>query len=510
MKKVQGLLVMIMVLSFQISIAQTASTLPAFVKDSMDSYVERALKDWKIPGASVAIVKDGKVVFIKGYGVREMGKPEKVDEHTLFMIGSNTKAFTATVLAMMHQEKKLSLDDKVQKWWPEFKQYDPWVAKEANIRDLLCHRLGFETFQGDFMFFDSDLTKEEVFDRFGRLKPLHSFRSTWGYTNAAFGVAGEVIQKASGKSWAENIREKIFVPLQMTNSLATSAEILTANNKAAAHTVDNNILQKIPYGKIDNIGPAGSISSSASDMTHWMIAQLNNGKFNDKQALVSGIQQHTWMPHSILGNGGTLYNKGHFSLYGLGWMLEEYSGRRIVSHTGGVNGFVTSVTLIPEEKLGIVVLTNTDMNSFYEALKWEIMDAYLGNTYRNYSKAYLGFQSAENKQMESMMKLKRDTIAKNPATELKLAEYAGEYEHELYGKMNIKVENGKLIMRFEHHKDLYGTLEPLGGNRFLCTYSASLYGIRVLPFTVENGKVKSVRITVAGFVEHTPYDFIKK
>lgn len=489
--------------------AQTTE-LPSFVKDSIDSYVDRALKDWQIPGICVAIVKDGKVVFSKGYGVKELGKTDKVDENTLFMIGSNTKAFTATTLAILDIEKKLSLDDKVQKWWPDFKQYDPWVAKEANIRDLLCHRLGFETFQGDFMFFDSDLTKEEVFERFGKLKPLHSFRTTWGYTNAAFGVAGEVIQKASGKSWADNVREKIFTPLGMTNSLATSAEILTAGNKSAAHTVDNGVLKKIPYGKIDNIGPAGSISSSASDMTKWMLAQLNNGRLNDRQALPAGIQQHTWFPHSILGNGGSLYNKGHFSLYGLGWMLEEYSGRKIVSHTGGVNGFVTSVTLIPEEKLGVLVFTNTDMNNLYEALKWEIVDAYLGNAYRNYSKTYLGFQSSQDKQTATMLKLKQDTIAMKRPMDLNISEYAGNYEHELYGKMTIKQENGKLIARFEHHKDLYGTLEPLGGNRFLCTYSSSLYGVRVLPFTVENGKVKSVRLTVAGFVEYTPYDFIKK
>lgn len=484
--------------------------LPAFVRDSMDLYVDRALKDWKIPGASVAIVKNGKLIFSKGYGVKELGKNEKVDENTLFMIGSNTKAFTATALAILQIEKKLSLDDKVQQWLPNFRLYDPWVAKEANIRDLLCHRLGFETFQGDFMFFDSDLSKEEVFDRFGRLKPLHSFRSTWGYTNAAFGVAGEVIQKVTGKSWAETIREKIFVPLEMNSSLAQSGEILNAFNKAAAHTVDNGVLKKIPYGKIDNIGPAGSISSSANDMSKWMIAQLQNGRINDKQALPAGIQQQTWLPHSILGNGGPLYNKGHFSLYGLGWMLEEYSGRKIVSHTGGVNGFVTSVTLVPEEKLGILVFTNTDMNSFFEALKWEIVDAFLGNEYRDYSKTYLGFYQNEEKQTAKFLQLKKDTIAMKNPTALPLSAYSGNYEHELYGKMNIKEENGRLIMRFEHHKDLYGTLEALGGNRFLCTYSSSLYGVKILPFTVENGKVRSVRVTVAGFVEHTPYDFIKK
>src|SRR5688500_1595433 len=144
-----------------------------FIKDSLDNYINQALADWQIPGAAICIVKDGKVIMMKGYGVREMGKAEKVDEHTLFMIGSNTKEFTSTALAMLHTNKILSLDDKVKKWLPDFKLFDPWVTKEANLRDLLCHRLGYETFQGDFMFFDSDLSLRQVREKFSMIKPLH-------------------------------------------------------------------------------------------------------------------------------------------------------------------------------------------------------------------------------------------------------------------------------------------------------------------------------------------------
>ncbi len=490
-------------------LAAQKDSIPPFVKDSLDGYVEKALTAWKIPGVSVAIVKNGKVILMKGFGVKEAGNTEKVDENTLFMIGSNTKAFTATALAILDAEKKLSLDDHVQQWLPWFKQFDPWVTKEANIRDLLSHRLGFETFQGDFMYFDSDLTKEEVFEKFGRVKPKFSFRSRWGYTNAAFGVSGEVVLKASGKTWADFLKERIFIPLGMSNTLALSKDMAAAPNKASAHTIVNGVLKKIPYGNIDNIAPAGSISSSVIDMSKWVQVQLDNGKLDDKQLIPASAINQTRTPHSILGNGGTLYNKGHFALYGLGWFLEEYSGRKIVSHTGGVNGFVTSVTLIPEEKLGIIVLTNTDQNNFYEALKWEIMDAYLGNAYRNYSNVYLGYYSAQQKQEANWLKKKKDTLATNPAPALSIGDYAGEYEHEVYGKMNIKMDNGKLVARFEHHSGRFATLEPLGGNRFLCTYSDPLFGIKVLPFTVANGKVKSVTVTVADFVEFTPYEFIK-
>ncbi|HEY1200210.1 MAG TPA: serine hydrolase domain-containing protein, partial [Niastella sp.] len=162
-----------------------AQEAPSFVKDSLDAYVQKALADWQIPGVAVCVVKDGKVVVMKGYGVTELGTTNKVDENTLFMIGSNTKAFTATAMAMLAADKKISLDSPVIKYLPDFKLYDPWVTKQANVRDLLCHRLGFETFQGDFMYFDSDLTIAEVREKLGRVKPLYSFRSRWGYTNAA-------------------------------------------------------------------------------------------------------------------------------------------------------------------------------------------------------------------------------------------------------------------------------------------------------------------------------------
>ena len=204
-----------------------------------------------------------------------------------------------------------------------------------------------------------------------------------------------------------------------------------------------------------------------------------------------------------------MFNKSHFSLYGLGWFLEEYAGRKIVAHTGGVNGFVTSVCLVPEEKLGIVVLTNTDANNFYEALRNEIEDAYLGLPYRNYSKVYQAYQKADETEKEKQWKTIRDSIAMNQKTDLPLTAYSGDYAHNVYGKMNIKIEAGKLIMRFEHHKGRYGTLEPLGGNRFFCSYNDPLYGMKKLEFTVSNKKVKSLLVRVADFVEFTPYDFIK-
>ena len=505
MKKIILLLLFIPLLA----VAQNTATVPSFVKDSLDNYVNKALLQWNIPGVSVCVVKDGKVVVMKGFGVKESGGNDKVDENTLFMIGSNTKAFTATILATLEVEKKLSLDDKATKWLPQFKMKDEWVTKEVIVRDLLCHRLGMNTFQGDFMFFDTDLSTDEVFKKFARLTPLHSFRSTWGYTNAAFLAGGLIAGNAANTTWQDLVRTRIFQPLGMTNSLALSKEIITATNKASAHTKDGDHIIKIPYGQLDNIAPAGSISSSANDMSKWVTMLLDNGKFEGKQIIPASAIQQTRIPNSILGDGRVIFNTGHFNLYGLGWFLQEYGGKKIVSHTGGVNGFVTSVTLIPEEKLGIVVLTNTDANDFYEALKWEIMDSYLGFSYRNYSQLYFNFVSQQNKTELDNINKKRDTVAMHLPGTLALKKFVGEYENDPYGTLKIEEEGDHLRVKFQHHI-MTGKLEALSGNRFLCTYSNPLWGVVTIPFTIENNEVKSVTIKVADFVDYMPYEFKKK
>ncbi|MCO6489447.1 MAG: serine hydrolase [Phaeodactylibacter sp.] len=496
---------------FQISVfAQPAAQLPAFITDSLDIYVERALADWQIPGAAVCVVKDGQPVVMKGYGLRELGKAEKVDEHTLFMIGSNTKAFTGTALALLAHEEKCALDDKVKKWLPEFRMHDPWVEENAILADLLTHRLGMETFQGDFMYFDSDFTTEEIIRNFGKLQPLYDFRTKWGYCNAGFLIAGECIEAISGDTWAETLQKRIFEPLEMNRTLALSAEIAGADNKAAAHTLHHGELKAIPYGEIDPVAPAGSVSSSIHDMSHWLAAQLDAGKYQGKEVLPAEVIRRTRRPESIVGRSGHPFNRRHYQLYALGWQLEDYEGREIVSHTGGIHGFVTSVTLLPEENLGIVVLTNTDQNYFFEALKWEITDAFLGLPYRGYSQAYNSYWKTTTAEQEAEIGKLRDTVAMNLEPALPLEAFAGKYEHEVYGHIGIEKRGEALLVSFEHHPGLNATLEPMGGNRFLCTYNNPLYGVKVWPFRIEAGKVKACTLRVNDFIEFLPYDFVRK
>ena len=484
-------------------------SIPSFVKDSLDGYVNNALTGWQIPGAAVCIVKNGKVVLMKGYGVKELNGTDKVDENTLFMIGSNTKAFTATALAMLDAEKKISLDDKVTRWLPQFRLENKAAGEQAIIRDLLCHRIGFQTFQGDFTYWTSNLSRAAVIEKMSHIKAPYPFRTKWGYTNAAFVAAGEVIPRASGLQWEEYLKEKIFTPLGMTSSLALSKDFPGAPNKCSAHTMAEGKLVKIPFCSIDNLAAAGSIGSSVRDMSHWVMAQLNGGKYDGKQVIGMAAIAQTWFPHSILGNGGKQFNTGHFSLYGLGWMLEEYCGKKVVSHTGGVNGFVTSVTLLPEEKLGILVFTNTDQNSFYEALKWEIADAYLGKPYRNYSKFYLGFHNQQKKEDEKKDKKMQDSVALQLKPSLAVKDYCGNYTNEVYGNMSVVQEGAELKMKFSHHPNMYAKLESLGGNRFYATFSDPEFSKAIFPFAVENGKVMAVTVKVADFIEYNPYEFKK-
>ena len=497
-------------LVLSISILAQSDSIPAFVRDSLDNYVQRALADWNIPGAAVCIVKNGKVVMMKGYGVKKLGGTDKVDENTLFMIGSNTKAFTATALAMLEVDKKLTLDDKVTKWMPAFKLDNKAAGEQAIIRDLLCHRIGFRTFQGDFTYWTSNLTRDEVIEKMAHIKAEYPFRTKWGYTNAAFVTAGEIIPKATGDTWEVFIKKRIFDPLGMGNTLALSKDFPAAANKAFPHTLQDGKMVTIPFCQIDNMAPAGSIGSSVNDMSKWVMMQLANGKFNGTQVVPEYAIQQTRLPHSIIGNGGAIFNKAHFSLYGLGWGLQEYSGRKIVAHTGGVNGFVTSVTLIPEENLGIIVFTNTDQNGFYEALKWEILDAYLGNQYRNYSNVYLmGFRVQESAQTKRTKELK-DSAALHLPGSVSNTTYVGNYFNDVYGDMKVVLENNELRMRFSHHPDTYAKLESLGADRFFATFTDPELGSAVFPFHIENGKVKSVTVKVADFVEYNAYEFAKK
>jgi len=483
---------------------------PVFVTDSLDVYINRSLKDWNLPGCAVAIIKDGHIVLTKGYGLRDVEKNLPVDEHSLFMIASNSKAVTGLSLAKLEQEKKLSLDDKVQKWLPWFKLYDPNASNLVTLKDVVTHRIGFETFQGDFCHWATSTTREEVIRRMAVIPPIYQFRDKWGYCNAGYVVAGEVIKKASGLSWEDYIQENYFKPMGMTETKALTRDFEQIPNHCTPYTIYLDKLTRLKIPQIDNLAPAASICSSVSDWAKWLKMILDKGQWNGSQILPEAAINRTMTPVSIRGNFRPPFNTGHFSMYGIGWDIVEYCGRKMVSHTGGADGFVTSVSLIPEERLGIIVFTNSDANAFYQALKWEITDAYLDKPYRNYSAVYLkNNENAAKKDREWYMAVK-DSVAKGGLTPIPIAKYAGVYQNTIYGEVVLKTEGKNLRMTMEHHPDQSALLEYMGSDRFLCTYTNPTLGIKVFPFVLKKNKVQSFTLSCADFVEFTNYQFIKK
>jgi CubicO group peptidase (beta-lactamase class C family) len=432
----------------------------------LDEYVARSMKTFDVPGMAVAIVKDGKVVVLKGYGVRKLGDPTPVDENTLFGIGSNTKAFTAAALATLVDEGKISWDDPVYERLKGFEMYDPYVSKEMKIRDLLCHRSGLGLGEGDLMFWPhTTFTRDEVVYRLRYLKPKTSFRTTYAYNNLMFVTAGQVVAEVSGKSWDDYVREKIFVPLGMKNSNTSAATFREGDNWAAPHSKVEGKLQAIQVENLDNAGPAGSINSSVADMSKWVLLQLNRGKIPgaDTRIFSEKSSQEMWAQQMIVPVGVVppeLQNlQAHFAGYGMGWGLRDYKGRKLVNHSGGVAGYVTRVMLVPEESLGVVILTNAEESGAFQSVLFHVLDAYLGGPTEDYIAAYKTLEDKQRKEADETMSKAAGTRAAESKPSLPLEKYAGDYSDPWYGKVTIRPENGSLVLNFERTKKGFADLQ---------------------------------------------------
>lgn len=484
--------------------------LPAFVADSLNGYIAQGMLNWRIPGMSVAIVKDGKVVYMKGFGVTKLGGTKAVNEHTLFMIGSNTKAFTATALAILQASGAVNLYDKVQKWMPAFRLRDSLATREINIVDLLSHRIGVASYQGDFTYWSSSLSRQQVIQKMSLIKPAIGFRAGYGYCNAAYVTAGELIPAISGKTWEQTVRENILAPLKMDRTLMLASEFKKAENVASPHTLVDFKLVTIPVIDIDNLAPAGSMSSTSADMAKWLIAQLANGETEGKPVLPVEALQATRNASSIVFTDARDHQDTHFYLYGLGWFINDRDGKMLYSHLGGIDGFLSTVMFVPEEKLGVIVLTNTDQNKFSQNIANEIVNSFLGMPYKGYSNKSLMQFNKDIAITKSIIDSLKKVIALNHKPDLPLQAFTGVYENELYGPIDIKSENNQLCIHFSNHPGLTGKLEHIKNNAFLCTYSNPVMGIVQIPFVIENEKVKELSLHVSDFVEQTPYAFKKQ
>lgn len=431
---------------------------PDFKK--LDAYFAKALKEWDVPGMSVAIVKDGKVVFSKGYGVKESGKPDKADENTLYAIASNSKAFTTTSIAMMVKEGKLSLDDKVRKFLPYFELYDSYVSQDITIRDLLCHRVGFETFSGDAIWYLSDnLSAEDIIRRAKHLPQSYNFRAGYGYSNIMYIAAGEVMKKINGKSWGVTIQDRIFTPLAMDRSVTTSKDIGKKGNFATPHALAENKHSPIAWEDWETIAAMGGIISSANDMAKWMIFNLNNGIAEKDTFLTPQLRNTLWTPHNVFTVNHTDDNfDTHFRGYGLGWDLSDYKGKMRVGHTGGYSGMLSIVALIPDEKLGVVVLTNGMKGGLMGAITNYTIDAFLNVKERDWSTENLA-TAKRIQQADTRISDREKAHVLNTKPSVPLEKYVGTYLADIYGNIEVKKEGDKLRVYFEHSNRFNATLE---------------------------------------------------
>jgi CubicO group peptidase (beta-lactamase class C family) len=491
------------------SIKRFSEGTPSFITDSLDSYIERGMKLWQIPGLAITIVKDGKVIFMKGYGVREIGKTEKIDANTLFIIASNSKLFTGTSLAKLEEEKKLSLNDRITKFIPWFRLYDSNSTRLVTVRDMLSHRIGTKTFQGDFTFWDSNLKKDSIIWKMRWLKPVGEFRQDYGYCNSCFLVAGQVLEKVTGQSWETYVQENILSPLAMNNTYMNTADLAKRNNVAQPHNNLYSSLTKIPFDNVDNLGPATSMVSNVNDLSHWLIMQLDSGRYEGKQILPWEVIQKTRDGNILTGSRKSAAYPTHFRAYGLGLYMTDYSGKQVYWHTGGAFGHVTNVCFVPEEKLGISILTNNDNQSFFEALRYQILDAYFKQNYVDRSLYLYNFFQPGKKRMDTDLDALKQRVDKKNQPAIKLEDYTGYYYNTVYGKVTISKNGNLLICHFQHHPDLVGYMEYMDNNEFRMTYSNIGYGIHPVTFGFSNGKPSSVIIRVNEFVEYDSYLFIK-
>lgn len=489
----------VLLLLFLIQVAYGQTPEPGF-----DEYVEKAMKEWEVPGLAIAVVKDDKIVFAKGYGVRELGGTAGVNEQTLFAIGSSSKAFTAATIALFVDEGKLKWDDPVTKYLPALQLFDPYSTRELTVRDLLTHRSGME--RGDLLWYASPYDRNEVLRRVRFLKPSWSLRSRFGYQNIMYLAAGQISPVVSGKEWDDVIRERIFVPLGMNSSSTSIRSFAGKNNVASPHSKIDDKLQKVAWRNIDNVGPAGSINSNVVDMAQWIRLNLGGGMYDNKRILSATAVKEMQTPQTIIrieGANERLYPAAHFLNYGLGWFLSDFRGRKLVEHGGAIDGMRSVVGMLPEEKLGVVILTNRHGSVLPHVMMYRVLDAYLGVAKRDWSAEMFPKFRALEEQAKAAEKKTEDERVQGTSPSLALEKYAGAYQNEMYGEAKFAVKEGKLTSEFG--PNFMGDLEHWHYNTFRVVWRDRMEGKGFVNFKLNTkGQVETVSIDGLGEFTRVP------
>ena len=458
--------------------APAAAQRAAAPPPGFDAYVERVMRTFAVPGMAVAIVKDGRVVVAKGYGVRDLRKPEPVDARTRFGIASNTKIVTATALGLLVEEGKVEWDAPVVRYLPWFAMYDPYVTRELTVRDLLVHRSGLGLGAGDLLWWPpSTYDRKEIARRLRFIRPATSFRTAYAYDNVLYLIAGEVIEAVSGQSWEDFVGSRILRRVGMTSSdVRYSAAAAAGANIATPHAEVTDTVRPVQPFTSDNTNPAGGIMSGAEDMAKWVIVQLDSGRVADGTRLYSAATtRQLWrdVTPTGLGNGppGLEHLRANFAGYALGIATRDYRGRKLLQHTGGLPGYLSKVAMIPDARLGVVVLTNQESGLAFESIVYRVLDYYLGvRPVPDYLGIFTGIRAEGRARLHEES---RQSAAQRDSTSrpsLPLGRYAGTYRDDWYGDVAIAAENGGLVIRFTRTPSLVGDLVHWQHDTFLARW----------------------------------------
>ena len=471
----------------------------------LDRYIESAMKDWKIPGVAVGIVRNDSVVFAKGFGVRTLGKPEKVDEHTVFAIASDTKAFTGILMAMLVDDGKIRWDAPLTTYLPTLRFGDDFLTRELTVRDALTHRSGLA--RADLLWTAGwSYDRSELLKRLRYLKPSWNLRTRYGYSNLMYLAAGEAAAAATGKSWDALIKERIFAPLGMNESNTSVTLLPSLSNVASPHSEVDGVVRTVPYTNIDAAASAGAINSNIVDMTKWLRFQLDSGRMNGKRLVSKRSFTETHIPQTVVRIDSTYraFNPfTHVRSYAFGWQVMDYRGREMLSHAGNLAGMNAMVGLLPEERSGVVVLTNLDGNALRESIMYKVFDMLLGAPARDWSRVSL----IEKASFDSIdAKDQREADAKRvPGTHpsLALSRYAGIYEDSLYGRVAVRFEGTSLILDLA--PKMIGELEHWHYDTFKVRWRDHRDGTNLVTFALDtDGNIDTMTADIGGPREELP------
>lgn len=467
---------------------------------AFDAWIARGVADWQVPGLAVAVVKDDSVVFARGYGVRQLGRPDPVDAHTLFAIGSTTKAMTALSLLMLQDEGKVRLEDPVLRHLPGLQLHDPVMTRELMVRDLLTHHTGLPG--SDLLWSGGDYSTTEIIRRMRWLRPVGSFRSVYNYQNVQYAMAGEAIRAASGMPWEAFVTKRIFEPLGMRETVALLGETAGRPNVAVPHLRLDDTVRVIANRPVDPVAAAGSVWSSVSDMARWMRFVLDSGRVGGRR-LVSEQGFREWLSPSVVVPQSQFYptaqlTRPHQVNYALGWFLQDYRGMSMAMHTGSIDGMIAIIGLVPDRRLGVYVLANLDHAELRHAILYRAMDLYAGEPRRDWSQEFLklyGGLEAAGRAAEARERAARVTGTR---PSLDLTRYAGTYSDSLYGDVVVTHQDGRLRLAFG--KGFVGWLSHWHYDTFEVTWDDRRAGKDRATFTLDAaGRPAAVHVLGAEF-----------